>query len=641
MIAAAAIVLAILPFVFFRGAELVRALRNQFALYAFATGVWVFTRTVGATDFDPYIAIVFIAVAQLALIALQLRATAQPRNLATRFAVAAALVYTIILPAQLRSVIDGDEPFYLLVTESIVKDHDLDLANQYRDIAHTDTGRPDLVPQGGDPKGPHGEQYSRHEPFLPLLMVPGYALFGLPGALATIALFGVLLVRSLVRWFEDEGISDETIRALMPLIIFGPPLLFYAVRIWPEVPAAFCFVEALRGVRQRRAQRWIPALLALVMLKLRFVLIGVMFVPFVVRERKRALIALSILALPMLVIWIASGSATSVHSWRELMPVAPMPYLHGLFGLILDGAAGIAFQAPLYLLGIFALARWRSMPEGFRLGAIASVLYLVTLLPRAEWHGGWSPPLRYIVVFIPLLALGAAALYERSQAARAWLAPIAIWTIGLTVHGIAEPWRLFHIASGENAVGEWLSAMYQSDFSRLFPSFIRPNFAAIVGAIVLVMLLIPCAFVRQQTADSRQQTLDRSLSAVRCLLSAVCAAALVLFFHFGRLPGDRIEFEDTHVVHHGGELYPTQFQVARFLYRGGWLMKRGDSMSFLAKRGSYILFYTSTGPAVIEIGGKAVHLDTPPMAIVDVPATGRVTLTCVDGNINLDRMELR
>src|SRR5882672_2941154 len=80
MIAVAAIVLAILPFVFFRGAELIRALRNQFAVYVFATGVWVFTRTVGASDFDPYIAIVFIAVAQLALIALQLRATTQPRN---------------------------------------------------------------------------------------------------------------------------------------------------------------------------------------------------------------------------------------------------------------------------------------------------------------------------------------------------------------------------------------------------------------------------------------------------------------------------------------------------------------------------------------------------------------------------------
>jgi len=631
MIVAAAIVLAILPFVFFRGRELARALFNELALYAFALGVWVFAGTVGANDFDPYIAIVFVAVAQLALIAIKIAATQQLSNPATRFAIAAALVYAILIPAQFRSALDGDEPFYLLVTESIVHDHDLDLANQYRDIAKSDTGRPDLVPQLGDPTGPHGEQYSRHEPFLPLLMVPGYALFGVPGAIATIALFGVLLVRSLVRWLEDEGISDATIRALMPLIVFGPPVVFYAVRIWPEVPAAFCFVEALRGVRQQRAQRWIPALFALVMLKLRFVLIGVTLVPFILRGRNRnvAALAFAILALPLLVVWLVSGSATNVHTWRELIPVAPMPYLRGLFGLLLDGAAGIAFQAPLYLLGIFALVRWRAMPEGFRLGAIASLIYVVTLLPRSEWHGGWSPPLRYIVVFIPVLALGAAAMYERSKW---WLAPIALWTIGLTVHGIAEPWRLFHIANGENAVGEWLSAMQHSDFSRMFPSYIRPNFAAIVAAIVFVAIL-PFSR-REKVAEGRMRGASTTIAAV----------ALALFFHIARLPADRIEFEDAHVIHNGGELYPYEYQVARFIYRGGWLMKHGDSLSFLAKRGSYVLFYASTQPAVIDLGGHAFHLDKAPnyaMTVVDLPVTGRVTLRCLDGSINLDRMDRR
>ena len=543
-------------------------------------------------------------------------------RLAIRFTIAAAIVYAFVLPTQLQTPIDGDEPFYLLVTESIVHDHDLDLANQYRDIAHTDTGRPDLVPQQGDPTGPHGEQYSRHEPFLPLLMAPGYMLFGLPGALATIALFGVLLVRSLVRWFEDEGISDDTIRALMPLIVFGPPIVFYAARIWPEVPAAFCFVEAIRGVRQHRAQRWMPALFALVLLKLRFLLLAVALLPFVVRDRKRALIAAVILTIPLLVVWKVSGSATNVHSWRELIPVAPMLYVKGLFGLILDGAAGIAFQAPLYLLGIVAFARWRTMPEGFRLGAITSLIYVLTLLPRAEWHGGWSPPLRYIVVLIPVLALGAAALYEQVRSARAWLAPIAIWTLGIALHGLARPWSLFHIANGENNIGEYLSTLYHSDFSRLFPSYIRPNFAAIVAPFVLLLIVL-LARIRPEV---------------------IAAIGLALFFYFGRLPGDRIEFEDAHVAHNGGELYPHEYQVARFLYRGGWMMKRGDSLSFLAKRGNYVLFYASTEPCVIDIGGHAFHLDQAPtyaVSVVDVPATGRVTLHVLDGSINLDRIDRR
>ena len=91
--------------------------------------------------------------------------------------------------------------------------------------------------------------------------MPGYALGGLPGALAVIALFGALLARSTIRFLEDEGIADATTRALFPLIAFGPPIVFYATRIWPEVPAAFCFLEAVRGVRQRRPPRWIAATL--------------------------------------------------------------------------------------------------------------------------------------------------------------------------------------------------------------------------------------------------------------------------------------------------------------------------------------------------------------------------------------------
>ena len=77
MIAAAALLLLVLPFVFLRGDALVRALRNEAALYAFAIVVWIFTRTVGAQAFDPYIAVVLIFVTQLALIALQLSTTQQ------------------------------------------------------------------------------------------------------------------------------------------------------------------------------------------------------------------------------------------------------------------------------------------------------------------------------------------------------------------------------------------------------------------------------------------------------------------------------------------------------------------------------------------------------------------------------------
>src|SRR5439155_17666835 len=238
----------------------------------------------------------------------------------------------------------------------------------------------------------------------------------------------VLLVRSTIRFMEDEGVDARVIRAMFPLFAFAPPIIFYAARIWPEVPGAFFFVEALRGVRQRRAQRWLPALAGLVLLKLRFGLIALVLLGEVVRRRRsRALIAAAIVAVPIAIVFAISGNLLNVHGWWELLPLAPRAYAIGLFGLLLDGMSGFLFQAPFYLLGIFSITHWKSTPPAFRLGSIAALPYIISLIPRSEWHGGWSPPLRYVVVFTPLLLLGASTLWHRAQS---FVAVASIWTIG-------------------------------------------------------------------------------------------------------------------------------------------------------------------------------------------------------------------
>jgi hypothetical protein len=530
----------------------------------------------------------------------------------------ALLIYGLVILAMIPFPIDGDEPFYLLMTESMVKDHDLDLANQYRDLAHSATHRRDLVPQYGDRIGPHGERYSRLEPFLPLLMVPGFALAGLSGALLTIALFGALLVRSTIRLFEDEGISDATARQIFPLIAFGPPIVFYAARIWPEVPAAFCFVEAVRGVRQRRAARWVTALLGLVLLKLRFGLVAIVMLSRVVGAASRRLIGAAIV-----VAILAIAFAFSAHQAWELLPGQPYAYLLGITGLAIDGAAGIAFQAPLYLLGLVALARWRTMPGGFRLGMSASLLYLIYLFPRTEWHGGWSPPLRYVVVFFPILALGVAAMWERVAAGPKLVA--AMWTVGLVIHGLTFPYRLFHIANGESPLGDWLGEQFHSDFSRLIPSTIRPNLAAlVVGALLVVMLIV--------------------FRTGRTFTPAVAALLAGFLFAIGLNPGDRVQFEDTHVTHNGGEMYPREYQPLRFLFTGGWIVRAGDSMKFRARDGRSRLCYQSARGATIQLGPRAYELPPTKGAeyrtiVVGVPRDGMNELRCLAGAANLDRMD--
>jgi hypothetical protein len=599
-----------LAFIAFRGKTLQRYLAFEVCSDVFAFILWHLIQLP-----DVNFTLTAIAVLKLAAFSIALARGAEVKWSATRAAIIAAIVYAFVIPTQMRTPTDGDEPFYLLITESLIHDHDLDLRNQYATLSSSATGRTDLVPELGDPVGKHGEQYSRHEPFLPILLIPGYLIGRLAGALATIAVFGVLLVRSTIRLLEDEGIDDETTRALFPLFAFGPPIIFYVARIWPEVPGAFFFVEALRGVRQRRIQRWLPSLIGLVLLKLRFALIAIVLLIAAIWRRRAQWFAMLIIAVPLVIV-----AAISVHSWREILPLNPSRYAIGILGLLLDGAAGLLFQAPLYLFGIFALTRWKDAPPAFRLGCIAALPYVISLVPRSEWHGGWSPPLRYIVIFMPLLLLGAARIGRAFPLA-------ALWSIGLTIYGLASPWKLFHIANGENAIGEWLSAKNHSDFSRLFPSFIRLNHAAVIASIALVIVLLIVRFVRVPPQ----------------LIAPIAALALVFAFEAGRQPGSTIEFEDAHVIHNGGELYPPYYTVARFLYRAGWVLHDGQSVSFLARSGPSVLEYACATPVTIELDGTVMTL--PPTGVrfgtapIDLGRSGRITVRCVSGTIDLDRMD--
>lgn len=610
MIAATILGLLALPLIALRGRTLARYFSVDAVTWLLA---WILWRRL--PTLDPMLVCVAVAVIKLATFSLFLAGGAHVRWSANRAALIAAIVYGLTIPAMVRMPIDGDEPYYLLITESIVHDFDLDLRNQYETPLASQTGRPDLTaPQFGDPVGKHGELYSRHELFLPILMIPGYVLGGLRGAVATIALFGVLLVRSTIRWMEDEGVSESAMRAVFPLFAFAPPVLFYAARIWPEVPGAFFFVEALRGVREHRAKRWMPALFGLVMLKLRF---GLVAIGIVAKEVRKT--ALLILAVPIVIVWLVSGSAMNVHRWNELIPTAPMLYVVGLGGLLVDGMAGIAFQAPFYLFALIALASWKKTPAGFRTGIVASLLYIFYLVPRGEWFGGWAPPLRYLCFLMPVLALGIAAVWDRVP--RGMLAVVCVWTIGLVIHGLAYPWRLFHEFNGENYVGEWLSRLYQADVSRFFPSFVRLNHAAWWGLGALLLIF--------------------AMRYLRHLEIPLIALAIAAAIHCARQPGDVVHFEDAHVQHAGGKPYPDLYTMMRATYRGGWVLNAGDSLSFNARSGTHTLDSITGLGTTFEVAGRTYTVppgDRYASTRIVIPQSGRVTLRVLRGALNVDRM---
>ena len=129
----------------------------------------------------------------------------------------------------------------------------------------------------------------------------------------------------------------------------------------------------------------------------------------------------------------------------------------------------------------------------------------------------------------------------------------------------------------------------------------------------------------------------------RSMRPTVVAVGIAAAAVAGMCPGNRIDFEDAHVVHQGGEMFPQEYQVARFVFSGGWLLRPGESMSFLAKRGPAHLRYAAEGGATIQIGARAFVLPSTPTNVynvvpVDVDRQGRVEVGCLSGTVNLDWM---
>ena len=170
-----------------------------------------------------------------------------PRRPSIVFFLLPFVAYLALLPWSSRHrQPDGDEPFYLLITHSLAHDLDADLTNNYRagDWRHF-MERP-IEPQPGDPVGPHGELYSRHNELLPLALVPAYRLGGKAGALATMAAMTALLAWLTLR-LARHYVADRPGEALAAygLVAFAPPLLLYSYQVWVEVPATLLALFAL------------------------------------------------------------------------------------------------------------------------------------------------------------------------------------------------------------------------------------------------------------------------------------------------------------------------------------------------------------------------------------------------------------
>src|SRR5205814_1087641 len=127
---------------------------------------------------------------------------------------------------------EGDEPHYLMVADSLLRDHDLSLEQDYAEGRYRAFHPEPLAPHYRV-RGRGGAIYSLHAVGLSLLVLPAYAIGSYAGASFFMALLGVLLaleLRALLRAALGEA---ETEPAAWVLAL-SPPLVHYAGLVFTE-----------------------------------------------------------------------------------------------------------------------------------------------------------------------------------------------------------------------------------------------------------------------------------------------------------------------------------------------------------------------------------------------------------------------
>ncbi len=281
----------------------------------------------------------------------------------------------------------GDEPHYLMISQSLWQDHDLDLTNQmvrasfrqfypveHLDFHHTPT--------------PSGQLISKHFPLLSLLMSPLVALAGRFGAvmliMASASLLAVLLRALAMLWTNDYHTAD----LVWLLVLVTVPLGIYFDLIFTELPAMAVFLTGLLAFYKGRG-RWSWLLLAAACLLPWFYpkyipLSLVLGILLVVSLRKHPwqlviMMAPAVLTAAAYTIFYRHfyGLTVSQNPYGAFHPLLSWRGLGNALGLLVDRDFGLVPSAPMLVLAVAGLRQLKSLK--------ASAFWIILAVGAAEF----------------------------------------------------------------------------------------------------------------------------------------------------------------------------------------------------------------------------------------------------------------
>jgi hypothetical protein len=475
-------------------------------------------------------------------------------------AIAAGL--TVIACALTLSALDrhlpgGDEPHYLVITQSLLRDGDLRIENNHRDRDYASYFggelRPDFINRGQD-----GEIYSIHAPGVSALVAPAFAAFGLRGAQWMVIL--VFACTAMLVWqlaWEATADAASAWFTWAAVSLTATPLVL-SVMVFPDSPAAFGTAAGLWAlVRLARGQHMLTtralvgvstALAASPWLHTRFAIVagglGLCIVIALAREHGRALAGrwarvAAFLAVPVVsaALWFWSyyviyGTVDPRAPYRGAESIREWIW-GAVVALYTDGQFGLFVLAPVLAT---ALAGWfRHMDRGLRWATSGALVVLLSYTAAAaSYHMWWAGlpglPARFLTAVVPLFSILLAVAWHRATVTgRAMLLAALLMSLVLTgvvlfVENGAFAWNF---RDGHARLLEWAGPVV--NLPRAWPSFFwgsEAQFLQHVAAVSLVWIggwLLIVTFVHRHADNAR---LTRGAVAVWVLGGLMAHAAV-------------------------------------------------------------------------------------------------------------------
>ena len=363
-----------------------------------------------------------------------------PKVTAGAIAIFAILILVYVASIDIRATrgasITGDEPFYLITTQSLIEDRNLDLRRQYELHSYESFfDHPDGLWTQSAARD-NGKLLSPHNPGLSIFIIPGFKFGGLIGvqiqmmavASLTFSLAYILLVRITGRlWIS--WLATITVAVTSTAFI-------YSTEIYPEFPAALLLIISLLII-PRINQSGIWQAIGLLLCLSAIVWLGVKYAPLAglvavwgfwrMTPSARGVFLVSTILSASLFVWfhldtfggLTPYSVNLVYAGDGTISILGDHFdftrrLYRPLGLFVDQRFGIARWAPILLLVIPAAPLlWKIDSLSRLVLTLLLVQILIATFVVVTMMGWWFPG-RTLVTVLPLMALPLTILFTQS-----------------------------------------------------------------------------------------------------------------------------------------------------------------------------------------------------------------------------------